>query len=205
MVCLIGYFLVTVGVSGNDTISGLFLGFGLLAFQSLPKEGKNYMGINRGINSIILTEKLIRDYWPEIEAIDKDIIGEPWNQEHFAVTLPGKWECSWMLVKEGQILGFVVSSCKHKTLHIHRLGVQRSFRRKGIGRQLLKIVAQCAIQRDLPIVTLKVSQKNTDAIAFYYRLGFNLLEYQNENIVFSINARSLLELSKEGSYVSDQG
>lgn len=58
------------------------------------------------------------------------------------------------------------------TSHVH---VPKEHRGRGVGRALMAAIERWAADRDAPRVQLRVSQANTDAIAFYDRIGYELM------------------------------
>jgi GNAT superfamily N-acetyltransferase len=116
---------------------------------------------------------------------------EYWQQEHFLMELPGKWERSLVAIDDsGVIQGFLVASLKGlRRVHINKLAVSPECRGKGIGERLIQ-----AMLSDLPTffcsVTLKVYNDNEGAIRFYERLGFTSMEIMNENRWMSLKLSS---------------
>lgn len=55
---------------------------------------------------------------------------------------------------------------------ITRMFVEEDFRRKGIAKQILDLLVQCAINRNLQSVKLETSVKFTNAVSFYAASGF---------------------------------
>ncbi len=82
--------------------------------------------------------------------------------------------------ESGRILGFCCGSIKapktqKATLHIDNLYVQLDDRRRGIGQKLIQQIKAEAINADCRRITLCVWQFNSEAMAFYKKLGFEPL------------------------------
>ena len=58
------------------------------------------------------------------------------------------------------------------TVYVSDLWVDANARGRGIGRELMRLVAEAASEHGSTHVVLDVDSKNTDAIAFYRHLGF---------------------------------
>ena len=58
------------------------------------------------------------------------------------------------------------------TVYVSDLWVDADHRGRGLGRELLRRIADQALERGSTHVVLDVDSKNADAIAFYLRLGF---------------------------------
>lgn len=59
-------------------------------------------------------------------------------------------------------------------LHLTELVVDSGHRRQGIGNALMNVVAQRAIEQQVPAITLGVVASNHEAHAFYQALGFQI-------------------------------
>ncbi len=125
-----------------------------------------------GLDLQLLSKSKLMDYLRRLEIIDADMLGEPWGQAQWLMDLPGKWELSWILLREAQPIGFLIASRKESAHHIHRLAVAANERSQGWGGVLMSVAARRALEQGCPNITLKVHQANPGAIAFYTRLGF---------------------------------
>lgn len=128
--------------------------------------------------------------------IDMDTIGERWLRGNFLVDLPGKWQCSWAAVQDGRTVAFVIASVKVDSIHVHRIAVASEVRGNGIGSVLLERVARCAVELDMPWVTLRVAADNLGAIRFYDRLGFESQGSDLELLNLRIAADSLRDAAR---------
>ena len=61
-----------------------------------------------------------------------------------------------------------------ETLYLEDLSVLPGFRRRGIGRELLKAVARLAVSRDLPAITWLMMGWNADARRLYGSVGADI-------------------------------
>jgi GNAT superfamily N-acetyltransferase len=82
---------------------------------------------------------------------------------------------------EGQLIGFALFFKNYSTfltkpgLYLEDLFVQETYRGKGIGKALLKAVAQIAQNRGYGRLEWSVLDWNKPAIAFYRRMGADVL------------------------------
>ncbi len=106
---------------------------------------------------------------------------DPWNSKLIHSHLKSH---SSILAKEGDtILGYCLFAQTHFELEIYRFGVIPNFRNQGVGKFILNEVFQLAKDRQ---IYLEVDDKNFQAIQFYEKYGFQLLDkrkayYQNGN------------------------
>lgn len=66
------------------------------------------------------------------------------------------------------IVGFLLAINEKNNIHIHSIGVDKHFRRIGVGKKLISYLKKY----DYSTVTLNVSEANDDGIQFYKKIGF---------------------------------
>jgi len=142
-----------------------------------------------------LSPELLRMHLEDLLVMDEATMGEKWERQHFLLDLPGKWECSWIVLDGERAVGFVIVSMKPEGLHVHRIAVASSYQGQGLGTRLLQYVAQCAVQRNISRITLRVAKQNTEAIGFYHRLGFHQQLAHAELLDLATAAQILLAAS----------
>jgi ribosomal protein S18 acetylase RimI-like enzyme len=76
----------------------------------------------------------------------------------------------------GPIVGFVAGRVRRGCLHIEGLAVERTWRRRGIGRALVRAAVARARAEGLAAVTLHVGTRNAAAIALYRAEGFETIQ-----------------------------
>jgi predicted N-acetyltransferase YhbS len=80
---------------------------------------------------------------------------------------------------EGEIAGCVFYEAENGSMHLERLAVLPSYRRRGLGRRLIDYVEAQARALNLPHVRLGVRVVLKDNWAYYERLGYRLIEYKS--------------------------
>jgi len=60
-----------------------------------------------------------------------------------------------------------------EALEIQRIYIDKAYKGKGIGKRLIEKAVEIAKSKDLKYIWLGVWEKNSDAIKFYEKLGFN--------------------------------
>ncbi len=143
-----------------------------------------------------LSKSEAKDYLPQLMAIDAKTPGQPWGQAQWLMELPGKWELSWVLLREAQPIGFLMASRKKSALHIHRLAVAAKERGKGIGMLLIASAAQRALEQGCLNITLKVHHANPGAIVFYTRLGFAAAGRQPDSLEMRGKSQRIFDLTQ---------
>ena len=76
----------------------------------------------------------------------------------------------------GQLVGIAISEKIewNRSLWIREFGVAASYRRKGVGRQLMEEVAEIAKAEGLRILVCETQNTNVPAIDFYRSVGFEV-------------------------------
>lgn len=122
-----------------------------------------------------LTKKVLQENIDDLMKIDQVIDEENhWEYENFFIELYGKWDNSYIALKDEFIQGFIVCSIKNKNrLHIHRLAVKKESQSTGVGAQLINEVINSR-SNDIRLITLKVNISNKIAQSFYTKFGFEL-------------------------------
>lgn len=85
--------------------------------------------------------------------------------------------CSYktVLEKDGELVGYQISSVNGFTAHLSRLAVDPRCQRRGIGYRLLQDVLTHFLDRlDVWAVTLNTQDNNHSSISLYKRTGFHL-------------------------------
>jgi ribosomal protein S18 acetylase RimI-like enzyme len=90
------------------------------------------------------------------------------------------------------IFGYIVSNIRDNNAHILSFGVDKKYRRQKIGTKLIKYIEnKCACVT----MTLYVHVENKDAITFYEKCGFNII-----NTLENYYGGSLKEAASQNAY-----
>src|ERR1700752_3114698 len=73
---------------------------------------------------------------------------------------------------DARVIGFIATRARLVALHIDGLTVDSAYRRRGVGRALLREVIETSRARDIRMIALHVSVANRAAIALYNAEGF---------------------------------
>ncbi len=82
---------------------------------------------------------------------------------------------SWLALANDQPVGFVLAEAHPSSLFIVELSVDLDWQGKGIGRQLIARVADCARKRGLTALMLTTFRDVPWNAPFYARLGFEMM------------------------------
>ena len=137
------------------------------------------------MNIITLTRQTLLENIEELVEVDRVIkIDKNWRYENFLAELSGKWNNSYIALRENTIAGFIICSIKDETtLHIHRLAIRREFQNMGIGTKLVTHVINSTNSK-INRLTLKVTADNIMAQSFYNRLGFEYKRLEDQKYIY---------------------
>lgn len=89
-------------------------------------------------------------------------------------------------------LGFAALYCNNserKTAYLSMIAVNDYFRGKGIGKKLLRIIEEIALDNGMFFLQLEVSKTNKNAISFYKKNKYVSLEERQDSWIYTKNLR----------------
>lgn len=127
---------------------------------------------------------IINDCADSLEKMDKKIVDsnkdyamECWTKENFVRAKRGKWKHSLIILHNDEPVGFLVASLdSDKKLHINRFAVAVEYQNRGYGTILLEQLEKTLVGTPIETITLFVNKNNDEAITFYKKLGFEVVE-----------------------------
>ena len=111
----------------------------------------------------------------EVLKIETDSFNYPWTVEDFGKFMR-KMDCvSIVAESDDEVIGYIICECFRNKLHITNLAVHPSYRRKGIGKQLIaNVMANLTTGRER--IIFEVSEENLDAHLFLSNCGFKAIQ-----------------------------
>lgn len=108
---------------------------------------------------------------PRIHRIELASYEYPWTQGNFADSLSAGY-CMWVHEADGDVIGYYAMAAAAGEAHILNLTIAPSWRRHGLGRDLLEHCLARARDHHVDTVFLEVRVSNAAAIALYHSSGF---------------------------------
>jgi GNAT superfamily N-acetyltransferase len=121
------------------------------------------------IQELAVYEKLAHQVTGSVTALAAHLFGSPSHAEALVAE------------DQGQLIGFALFFKTYSTfltqpgLHLEDIYVQEPYRTQGIGTALLRSVAQLAVERNYGRLEWTVLDWNESAIAFYRKMGADIL------------------------------
>lgn len=98
---------------------------------------------------------------------------DPWVREAFLAEIEDAPHIRWPVVAVGSALaGYVIAWFIEDETHLANLAVAPAFRRRGLGRRLVRAVLSEAARRGARWIRLEVRGSNTAALTLYQAMGF---------------------------------
>jgi [ribosomal protein S18]-alanine N-acetyltransferase len=109
----------------------------------------------------------------DIRRVEAAAFISPWRREFFEAELQLPGRVTLVAVDgTGEMAGYVFAMFIFDEMHINKIAVSASFRRRGIARSLMKRCLEFARGHDIHLISLEVRKSNDGAQAFYRRLEF---------------------------------
>jgi len=101
--------------------------------------------------------------------IERQSFSDPWSRSSFLVLLN---DCCWTAESDGQVVGYLIGRTAGDEAEVLNLAVRAEWRRRGVATALLGAAADRFRTRGAENVYLEVRAANSDAQAFYRKMGF---------------------------------
>ena len=117
-------------------------------------------------------QKMEPAHVPEIARLERAMFSAPWSEASVASELENPLSLWLVAIDQGRVAGYIGSQTVLGESDMLNLAVEEPYRRRGIGRDLVR--ALCAALKDAGAssLTLEVRASNGAAIALYESLGF---------------------------------
>lgn len=127
-----------------------------------------------------LTRELAIEKADEILALEHnwtEIGDEAWDINNLLSDLPLKWELSHFVLCHKKVVGYQIGCmCSYlghnEKVQLKKIIVDRSMRKLGIGRKLLKPFLEKSLEKGIETIRFRVRTDNP-AVSFYDKLGFH--------------------------------
>jgi [ribosomal protein S18]-alanine N-acetyltransferase len=123
----------------------------------------------------------------QVTELEKSIFPTPWSKESFRWEVEeNRYSYPFVLVKEGQVIAFIIVWQMVNELHIANLALAPNYRRRGMASRMLETVFSWAINKGVREAHLEVRASNRSAIDLYkkfnfFEVGVRKNYYQAEN------------------------
>ncbi|MBR2867824.1 MAG: ribosomal protein S18-alanine N-acetyltransferase [Clostridia bacterium] len=111
------------------------------------------------------------EHIPFIAVLEKECFSSPWSENALSEELSNP-DSHFLVAECGEVAGYIGVQEICGEAYITNVAVFEKFRKKGIGRMLLRAAAENAESRKCEFITLEVRVSNSAAISLYESEGF---------------------------------
>ena len=126
--------------------------------------------MGRGVSTMVIRPLIIEDL-ETVVALEATHASSPWSEGVFRDELAAENRIYLAADEDGVVVGFAGAMLVADEAHVTNLLVDPSWRRKGIGYELMKTLIEAAVEAGARHLTLEVRSANEAARALYARLG----------------------------------
>jgi ribosomal-protein-alanine N-acetyltransferase len=110
-----------------------------------------------------------------IHGLETEAFPSPWRREFFESELHSSGRLNLVARRGATLVGYVFAMYFFDEMHINKIAVSESERRKGVALALMDACDEFATKSGIKSISLEVRESNEGAQAFYRRLGFAAL------------------------------
>ncbi|MDQ5983179.1 MAG: [Ribosomal protein S18]-alanine N-acetyltransferase [Eubacteriales bacterium SKADARSKE-1] len=130
--------------------------------------------------------KMEKEHIDKLADLEKICFNDPWSEDSLSFELTNKNAYFIVAMQNNNVLGYAGMHCVLDEGYIANVAVFPSFRKKGIGKELLRNILNYAEKNNFAFVTLEVRRSNFNAIKLYKNFGFEQMGirknfYKNPN------------------------
>ncbi len=96
----------------------------------------------------------------------------PWRREFFESELHASGRFNLVAIRRGKLVGYVFAMWIFDEMHVNKIAVVPSLRRKGIANALMDRCFDFACEKGIRSMSLEVRESNRGAQDFYRKLDF---------------------------------
>ncbi len=109
---------------------------------------------------------------PAIHKLEEAAFPAPWRREFFLSELDASGRFNLVARHGGLVIGYLFAMWFFDEMHVNKIAVAESERRKGIAQALMDRCIEFAIAHAIRTISLEVRKSNHGAQSFYKQLDF---------------------------------
>lgn len=113
------------------------------------------------------------NYIAQLAEIHASAFSPGWSADDFATHMDLASDDVIDIVEDGEVCGFAITRTAVDQSEILTIVVSPTQQRKGLGRALLQLAENCALERGADIMFLDVAADNPSATAMYIGAGYH--------------------------------
>lgn len=122
--------------------------------------------------------------WQKLKVLSNDMDWDYWDEENFSFELPQKWDLSFYIKLQNDIIGYCIASEKKDYVWLHHIIIGPNYRNKGIGAIILNELEKRVLSLTLKQkIGLKVAKDNKGAFEFYIKNKYTKQTEEEDNLI----------------------
>lgn len=121
---------------------------------------------------MIVIEKMKEEHVASVAQLEQECFSAPWSEASIRSELTNPLSLWLVAICEGSLVGYVGSQTVQGEADMMNIAVKDSFRRKGIGCELVSALIRALKAENAYSLTLEVRASNEPAKTLYSKLGF---------------------------------
>jgi len=136
--------------------------------------------MSSNIEILKLNKEVMESKIEDILSLEKNWTGigeKAWSKSQFLRDLKKKRDLSFLAMKDGEVVGYSIGSEKYPGCsYLHKIVVDKNYRRMGIGQKLLESLSNVSVNLDsIMAMEFKSLAENDAANNFYFKNGFDIV------------------------------
>ncbi len=120
----------------------------------------------------LILAQMEREHLEAVAELERVCFTQPWSYKSLEEELDNDTAHFFVALSEGSVVGYIGVYVVCESCFVTNVAVYPDFRRKGVGRALLKIAIMTADAMGTDFISLEVRKTNYPAISLYQSLGF---------------------------------
>lgn len=116
--------------------------------------------------------KMVLEDIPEVLVADEKSFTKPWNEGMFTDEIKKEYADYYVAEADGEIIGYGGIWSIYETAELMRIAVIPEFRGRGIAKEIMEAMTECAKDRGCERMMLEVRKSNVSAQELYKKFGF---------------------------------
>lgn len=130
-----------------------------------------------------LASSIVKEHYdPIIGAAQNDYMIEMFQSPEAILRQLNDGHIFYILVKDGTYIGYFACYEKEEKLYLDKFYVHRSYRGEGYGHYMMERIIDIAKEKEYPAIFLNVNKNNSDSIAIYKSMGYEIIRSEKNPI-----------------------
>ena len=126
-----------------------------------------------------ITKEWVNEHLDPIQTLFSNTPELPWTAPEIQLDVPGKWETSLVILRDGEPVAVSFNSIREEHLYIHAILTGETARKSRFGSLLLQAL-KIRAREEFKGILLRVGDSNSNAFGWYIRRGFIPVQHESD-------------------------